>query len=406
VPLNTLILTIKEELLADKPNIKYLLQLFANEYGLDAPSSSRLLTHIVRELNAQLFPAIQKLELMLTYNCNLRCAYCFEKRIRKKGKMAPATAYKAIDLLFDYSGDNKDLYITHFGGEPSLNFSVLSKATKYAEQQSEIRSKKIHFNITTNGVALSDQMLDFFKQHEIKVLFSVDGLKPSHDRYRIDSQGKGTFDRVIDALSRYKSRASWIGVKMTVVRENIPRLVEDVTGLYEMGVNQFLLGPATNNSWREEDIKNYFNQLESLHQWYQREHPENLRISEFEGKQSNKSYFGCQACRDTLSVDVDGKITGCSKIRSLEHNTVVGKLGDIRHGLTNIQQRHNFVDCAPLKENCFRIGIHDYYGGCFASNYEQNKDFFIPNLFDHTVSICVRQMLEKINEYSVEKLTA
>lgn len=382
---------IKDELLSDNPCPEVLLDKIKADYSIGDENAGVLLSNIVRELNSKLFPPIRKLELMLTLNCNLRCSYCFEHHIRSKAKMSSSIARNAVDLLFDYSGERKNVYITLFGGEPTLNFPTLRYVTEYAENKAKLLGKNVHFNMTTNGVAISNEMLEFFSTHQIKVLLSIDGLQLSHDRFRIDVQGKGSYARVMDTMSRLKEKIPWIGVKMTIARENVSNICEEVRELYSLGVNQFLIGPATNDSWSTSDTDQYFEQMDILRDWYDETRRDDLRISEFEDELSDASYYGCQAARDNISVDVDGVVTGCSKIRSLERDEVIGRLGDVRYGLICLKKRMDFISCELLKVNCNNIGIkQSFFGGCFASNYEQSKDVFVPNLFDHDFSLRLR----------------
>ena len=85
--------------------------------------------------------------------------------------------------------------------------------------------------------------------HKIKVLLSIDGLKESHDRFRIDKSGKGTFEQAIQGMQLLKKSQPWIGTKMTVSPQNVPNLYDDVLGLYKLGVNDFVIGHATGMEW-------------------------------------------------------------------------------------------------------------------------------------------------------------
>ncbi len=385
------------ELMSKNPDMDSIERLIHTEYDITNDAAQLLCYHLVRELNSNLFPPIQKLELILTRNCNLKCDYCFEKPIKGNGKMSIETALSAIDLLVDYSEDSKELRITHFGGEPTLNFPVLKKVTEYAEQKAMENDKQVHFNMTSNGVMFTSEMIDYFAEHNIKVLLSIDGLKSSHDRFRTDMHDAGSFDRVIASMKRLKNKMPWIGAKLTTAKENIPNLYNDVLGLYQLGVNQFILGPATNSGWGDSDIDAYLEQISKIYKWYCRDDIKNIKISDFEDEKSGNNYFGCRAARDSIVVDIDGSISGCSKILSLENDTVVGKLGDIKYGLTNIKERLDYISCDILRDNCKNSGIFDdYKGGCFASNYEENGDVFKPNLFEHKFSIRIQKELKKL----------
>lgn len=388
---------IKSELMSNNPDVTSIESLINCEYDLDSKDAKLLCYHLVRELNLNLFPAIRKLELLLTRSCNLKCDYCFEQPIKGSEKMSEETALKAIDLLVDYSANSEELHITHFGGEPTLNFPVLKKVTEYVTQKATEKGKKVNFNMTSNGVFFTDEMIDFFAEYNIKVLLSIDGLKSSHDKFRIDHHGLGSFDRAIDSMKRLKKKMPWIGVKITTTKENIPNLLSDIIGLYELGVNQFILGPATNSEWNDSDVNSYLEQIDKIYRWYQRDDIKNIKISEFEEEQDSSNYFGCRAARDSIVVDVDGSISGCSKILSLEGDRVIGKLGDINYGLTHIKERLDYISCDKLKDNCKAVGIYDdYQGGCFASNYEANGDVFKPNLFEHKFSMKMQTRLRDL----------
>lgn len=399
-PSSSLLDKITTELTSKSPDIGSLIEFLQSEYCIDADDASVLLYHIVSELNSQLFPPITKTELLLTRNCNLKCAYCFEQSIRDNSKMPVSVALAAIDLLFAYSKDTKEVYITFFGGEPTLNFPLLQKATEYAEKNAKEKNKKVHFNMTSNGVAFSDKMIKYFSEHNIKVLLSIDGLKPTHDRFRTDLAGRGSFDRVMASMKKLKKGMPWVGAKLTITKECVPRLFTDIVGLHKLGVNQFLFGPATMEQWDNDDLDTYFDQLHKLFCWYQQEDKKTLRIPEFEEKYGKDSYYGCQAARDNISVDVDGTITGCSKILSLEKEKTVGKLGDVAHGLTHLSERLAYISCDALKDSCAHLGIdRQYYGGCFASNYEETKDVFKPNKSEHAFSNRLREEINRLLEY-------
>jgi uncharacterized protein len=114
-------------------------------------------------------------------------------------KMPLDISKAAVDLLFDYSLDERLLYITHFGGKPTLNFLTIRYVKEYAEQKAFALGKSLKFNTTSNGV-LTEDMVDYFVQHKIKVLLSLDGFESTHDRFRIDKFGHGTYKQVINGF--------------------------------------------------------------------------------------------------------------------------------------------------------------------------------------------------------------
>src|SRR6185437_9791836 len=145
--------------------------------------------------------------------------------------------------------------------------------------------------MTSNGVLLTEEMVDYFALHKIKVLLSIDGLEATHDKYRRDKFGRGTFDQVKRGLDLLKEKQVWIGTKMTVMPENVPNLFEDVIGLYEIGVNQFTIGHATGIKWSDNDIEEFTKQYSKIYKWYNEKPHNDLKIEEFDNLNDLKGYF-------------------------------------------------------------------------------------------------------------------
>lgn len=374
-------------LLSNSPDLTQLHASLEKDLNLSSENAQSLIYQVVAQLNAALFSPIIKLELIHTEGCNLACSYCFEKSTHGHRRMPLNIAKAAIDLLFDYSQNEPLLYITHFGGEPTLNFSAIQYVTEYAERKASPLGKSVDFNITTNGVLLNKFMIDYFAQHKIKVLLSIDGLEPTHNRFRIDRHGHGTFERVMLGFELLKKVQPWIGVKMTVMPSTASNLFDNVLGLYEMGVNQFIIGYATGVKWSRENMESYSKQLSQLFHWYKQKTRQDLRIHEFEDIHTDTSFFGCQAGRNSISIAVDGEISPCSKILALNNKKLLVKLGDVWHGLTHLRNRLELVNCSLLRTACEDYGIaENFQGGCFASNFEDNQNIFQPSMQDYAFS--------------------
>jgi uncharacterized protein len=394
VPMEALAAEIGTALLADDPDLQDLARRVGEKGALATADAESLIYHVTAELNARFFPPITKVELILSEGCNLACEYCFEKHVTGARNMPAAVARGAIDLLVEYSREEKEINITHFGGEPLLNLPTLFAATEYAEERAAATGKTVSFNITTNGLLLDDELAGRLARHGIKALLSIDGGATSHDRYRKDRSGRGTFHRAMAALKLLKKHQQWVGAKVTVMPENVHRLYEDVLELYDFGVNQFLIGHASGIPWSDHDIALYQEQMGRLYDWYRQGHRNDLRISEFEGEAGPVPRFGCQAGRDTISVSPGGEISSCSKVLALNNTKLVAKLGDVRHGLTHLVNRGQVVECGRLRSACNELGIaEEFAGGCLAANYEENGDLFKPSLQDHAISLLKRNWL-------------
>jgi len=388
---------VRTTILSTDPRVDVLQERIATELGFDAEDTRTLIYDVVAKLNASSFPPITQLELVHTEGCNLACSYCFEKDMLGRKRMSPEVARRAIDLLFDYSRGEKDLRITHFGGEPTLNFSGIRDATEYAERKAAACQKSVAFDMTTNGVLLDDDMINYLSEHRIRILLSVDGLEASHDRYRLDKKGRGTFSRVLAAMSAIKKKQPWIGVKMTVMPQNVDDLFEDVVGLHKLGANQFIIGHASGVEWPPLRLLAYEKQMRALLSWYRDQQGNSVRIDELEnidetgGEQD--AYFGCQAGRTAIAVTIAGEISPCSKIMGLGTKQLVGKLGDIYYGLTHLRNRSELINCGRLISACQDKGIaEDYRGGCFAVNYGENGDMFKPSDVEHAFTLLKRSV--------------
>lgn len=383
---------IGKELMSPSPNVIALQKRCEKEWNLSEEDARKALYQIVCNLNGSLFSAITKLELILTEGCNLACTYCFEKNMLGYKRMPLPIAERAIDFLFDYSGDKRDVSVTLFGGEPMLNFQTVEQVVAYTESTAASRNKHIRFNMTSNGTLINTEKAEYLARHQIYVLLSIDGMAATNDKYRVDKEGRGTFDKVVAGLRELKKTQKWIGVKMTVMPTNVSNLFQDVMGLRAIGANQFLIGHATGIDWCDDSMRCYGEQLRQLLAWYKAEKDDSLRIEEFDEILGNDhSFFGCQAGRNSVSVSITGEISPCSKVLALDNQHLLSKLGDVFSGITHIQNRLDLVSCSKLRAACSKVGIEDkFQGGCFVTNYEENRDIFVPNLNEHKFSLIKR----------------
>ena len=149
---------------------------------------------------------IQQLTLEVTQNCNFRCKYCIYSenysnlRNHNNRNMDWKTALNAIKIFMEHSSKTERLNISFYGGEPLLNFSLIKKVINYVNKK--YPNEDIYYNLTTNGSLINNEHINFFINHMIHILLSLDGPKHINDKYRIDINGKGTFDRVIKSLEK------------------------------------------------------------------------------------------------------------------------------------------------------------------------------------------------------------
>lgn len=194
------------------------------------------------------FP-LMTLVLNLTNQCNLSCQYCYEfgedKVATPEGKpkfMDVETAKQSIDFLLESSGERETVHVTFFGGETLMNFPLLKQVVAYANESAAAKGRSVDFSLTTNATLLTPQIVEFLSENKIGVTVSMDGPPELHDKLRVFSNGKGSYDiiapRVKALIASHKTRPITCRVTLTngvtdVVR--IYRHLKDELGFHEIG---------------------------------------------------------------------------------------------------------------------------------------------------------------------------
>lgn len=186
--------------------------------------SSKIVKKILHPANDTLLyylnNKLKMLTLQVTRQCNLRCEYCvysgnYENRGHSNERMSFTTAKKGIDFLLDHSRDSKNIAIGFYGGEPLLEFELIKKCIEYAEKQCE--GKELLFTFTTNATLFNDEILEYIKEHNIRILVSLDGPGEVHDINRkFASNCRGTFDIVIKNLQIIKDKYPEVYNKLNI----------------------------------------------------------------------------------------------------------------------------------------------------------------------------------------------
>jgi uncharacterized protein len=386
---------VRSYLWSPDPDILDITSQLREQFGFCNEFAYKLLYDVYRSLNERLFPAITDMELILTEACNLHCTYCFEKNIIGAKYMNAELARRAVDLLFDYSFRRRKLRITFFGGEPTLNRPVIEEVLNYVAAKQRTTRKEVAFHMTSNGTLINENMARFLAKHHVRVLLSIDGLKDTHDSFRVNRQGKGTFDAVIANALILKKYQPWIGTKMTVMPDTVERLYDDVKGLAELGINHFIIGAASGNDWSAESLKTLQDHLVKIKNLcrIRNRNGKIMRVPQLDGHISRNPRYGCQAARNSICVTADGEISPCARVLAINGKELVAHLGNIRFGIFKLQTRWEMVTCNKLRENCARRGVEkDFDGGCFAANFEETGDVFQPSLAQYRI-----QRAERLN---------
>lgn len=205
-------------------------------------------TGAVETLNPEAKPTgLSKLVLYISQDCNLACRYCLTRGSGSIASqhMSETTAKAAVDLLFRESGENRQLTIGFYGGEPLLNFPCIKAVTTYAQQQGERQGKHLTFTMTTNGTLLTPPVVDFITQHDIRILLSIDGDREHHNANRVYADGSGSYDPMKKGLDLLKEKGAAVSMlTVAAVGDNgISDLTEQARVLLQMGAPVIQIAP-------------------------------------------------------------------------------------------------------------------------------------------------------------------
>lgn len=333
------------------------------------------------------FPPVVFIDLFLTEDCNFRCPYCFVEGKRPRN-MTVETAFASVDFLLYESREVDKVEMLLFGGEPLLRFDLIKELVPYGYHKAKECGKQLHFSMTTNGSLMNREILSFLRNNDIKFLLSLDGDEDMHNAYRKYADGRGTWDDVAGKIQLMKSYQPWMGARVTPCPDNVHRLFESVRLLYWMGINQFIIGPASGIRWEDAAIEEYKRQMLEIGEFYvikQREKAY-FRLTLFEDDidskpGSKKGIWGCGAGRGRISVNAVGDIQGCGKIQGMDNLKGFLPLGNVFEGFTNLEARAmlTYSGCEK-RTKCLDCDLaDDCAGGCPAVNWQMTGSIFIPD---------------------------
>lgn len=351
-----------------------------------APEDLQILVRrIAHAVTRASWPAIRKLELVLTEDCNLRCDYCW---IPKRPEYMPwEVAKRAIEFLFEESRDAQDLEITLFGGEPLLAWDVLVQSVEHAEHLATAAGQRVHWAVTTNGTLLNEERVRFAAQHGINYLLSIDGDRDSHDRHRRTADGHGSFDLVVANIPALKRVQGWLGARMTVNPDTLSGLAARVRLLAYLGINQFLVATNITADWphgSEKAIKEeWIGLAHTYNEMRRRGWP--IRIGGFErGEDTERKGWGCEAGQDKIAVTPSGDIYPCSRFLDAEWLRENSRLGHVSVGITADRRRRELTDTREvIRYKCMRCRHKDRCtGSCPATNWLTTGSPFVAPRID------------------------
>jgi len=326
---------------------------------------------------------IKALCLHVAHTCNLNCSYCFASQGKYHGDralMSFEVGKRALDFLIENSGSRTNLEVDFFGGEPLMNWDVVKELVKYARSQEGPCHKNFRFTLTTNGMLIDDDVIDFANKEMSNVVLSLDGRKEIHDRLRIDYAGNGSYDRIVPKFQELvKSR----GEKNYYMRGTFTHANPDFTkdifhmaglGFTELSMEPVVASPDDPAALTASDIEIVKEQYEILAKEMLRREKEGRPITFYhymldltEGPCIYKRISGCGSGTEYMAVTPWGDLYPCHQFVGDEKY----KLGDIWNGVTNHSLREQFRSCnAYSRSECNDCWAKFYCsGGCAANAY-------------------------------------
>ena len=326
---------------------------------------------------------IKALCMHVAHTCNLNCEYCFASQGKYQGEravMSYEVGKRALDFLVENSGNRHNLEVDFFGGEPLMNFDVVKKLVAYARSIEKEKNKNFRFTLTTNGVLIDDDVIEFANKEMSNVVLSLDGRKDVHDRYRVDYAGNGSWEKIVPKFQKLVKARGGKGYYMrgTFTHQN-PDFLEDIKVMLNLGFNELSMEPVVcakgdKNELTEDDKKIVFEQYEKLAELMLEKDTEGKPFTFYHymidltgGPCIYKRISGCGSGTEYMAVTPWGDLYPCHQFVGDEKF----KLGDIFNGVTNKTIQKEFADCnVYAREDCKDCWAKLYCsGGCAANAY-------------------------------------
>lgn len=347
---------------------------------------------------------IKALCLHVAHTCNLNCSYCFAAQGKYQGEralMSFEVGKRALDFLIENSGNRKNLEVDFFGGEPLMNFDVVKRLVEYARSIEKEHSKNFRFTLTTNGVLIDDDVIDFCNREMNNVVLSLDGRKEVHDRLRKDYRGNGSYDLIVPKFQEFVEKR---GDKSYYIRGTYTHKNTDFTndifhmadlGFKELSMEPVVCAPGEEYALTEDDLPVLFEQYEILAKEMLKRDSENRGFTFYHymidlsnGPCIYKRISGCGSGTEYLAVTPWGELFPCHQFVGDEKYS----MGNIYDGVTNTKMRDRFKKCNVYsRPECADCWAKLYCsGGCAANAYHATGD--ILGVYDYGCKLFKKRM--------------
>ena len=335
------------------------------------------------ELKRKTAGVVKALCLHIAHTCNLNCAYCFASQGKYQGEralMSFEVGKRALDFLVENSGSRHNLEVDFFGGEPLMNFDVVKQLVEYARSIEKEKGKNFRFTLTTNGVLIDDDVIDFANSEMSNVVLSLDGRKEVHDKFRVDYSGNGSWEKIVP---KFKKLVDARGNKDYYMRGTFthhnPDFLEDIKTMLDLGFTELSMEPVVcadtdESALTYDDLPIVLDQYEKLAELMIKRRKEGKPFTFYHymidlqgGPCIYKRISGCGSGTEYMAVTPWGDLYPCHQFVGDEKYL----LGNIFDGVKNTAIQDEFMECNVYsREECKDCWARLYCsGGCAANAY-------------------------------------
>ena len=326
---------------------------------------------------------VKALCLHIAHTCNLNCSYCFASQGKYHGQravMSYEVGKRALDFLIENSGTRRNLEVDFFGGEPLMNFQVVKDLVAYARSIEKEKGKNFRFTLTTNGVLVDDDVIQWANRECSNVVLSLDGRKEIHDRFRVDYAGNGSWEKIVPKFQKFVQARGGKDYYMrgTFTHAN-PDFLKDIQTMLDLGFNELSMEPVVcaaddPSALTEDDLPIVMEQYEKLADLMLQRDKEGRPFTFYHymidltgGPCIYKRISGCGSGTEYMAVTPWGDLYPCHQFVGEERFC----LGNIWQGVTNREIQNEFACCNvyahPECRDCWaRLYCS---GGCAANAY-------------------------------------
>ena len=326
---------------------------------------------------------VKALCLHVAHTCNLNCSYCFASQGKYHGDralMSLEVGKRALDFLIENSGSRHNLEVDFFGGEPLMNWDMIKELVAYARRREKETGKRFRFTLTTNGVLVDVDVIEFSNREMSNVVLSLDGRKEIHDAYRVDYHGNGSWEKIVPKFQKFVEARGGKNYYMrgTFTHAN-PDFLKDIQvmldlGFTELSMEPVVCGPEDPSALTAEDLPIVLDQYEKLAELMLARRKAGNPFTFYHymidlkgGPCIYKRVSGCGSGNENMAVTPWGDLYPCHQFVGEE----AFKLGDIWNGVTNTATQSEFAACnVYARPDCADCWAKLYCsGGCAANAY-------------------------------------